>query len=443
MATVQTNGRGRGGGGGGIDEEEDSWYDIVSSTHAYTDELFAPGGMTHVLLHARRDARIPDRGVIGILPSVSANEAHFTPPPPFSLSQQQGQQQGQGRGTPVIQQYRREHAATLAAHVRRWREAAADQGSPPVLVGTVSFGKTNGHNHYCALWIDVAAGTCDIWDSATSAELAPRSEFSDLFMAATCELVGPAPRGCGWVADCRRNVRHIPATHYGAIFQRDGGYVPTRGSLEYQNIFCHTWTLFFIEFRMRGYSPDEISCLRGKDPRIPLLIIKLYAAALLLRRLHVPHPEDAAAAADADGAGTAEDLLQPRHRGLMYIWDADAHAKVHLGTFLADADARDPLGAVAYPDGGGDGGGDGEGGNDGGNGGNGKEGNDGEEGSPSSSSSAYPGCAVCVGAVVTRSKIWKPPCEIEAICARLTHDLLDLTPSSSSSSSLHPVSHRQ
>lgn len=418
------------------ENEEDLWYDIVSSTHAYTDELFAPGGMTHVLLHARRDARIPDRGVIGILPSVSANEAHFTHPSPPPLTRQQ-QQQG-GRTVPPIQQYRREHAATLAAHVRRWREAAADQGSPPVLVGTVSFGKTNGHNHYCALWIDVAAGTCDIWDSATSAELAPRSEFSDLFMAATCELVGPAPRGCGWVADCRRNVRHIPATHYGAIFQRDGGYVPTRGSLEYQNIFCHTWTLFFIEFRMRGYSPDEISCLRGKDPRIPLLIIKLYAAALLLRRLHVPHPEDAAAAA----AATAEDLLQPRHRGLMYIWDADAHAKVHLGTFLADADARDPLGAVAYPDGGG--------GNDGSDGGGRSD-----EGETPSSSSAYPGCAACVGAVVARSKIWKPPCEIEAICARLTHDLLDLAPSSSSSSSSspssassassspHPAGHRQ
>lgn len=170
--------------------------------------------------------------------------------------------------------------------------------SKKIYITNFAIGKSNGHNHYCAFWLDMREQTIEIWDSATSKY--EDSEFTQLFSkcAYFFFVMNPHLQAKNLAA---KKVFLIRGTTDETFFQYQGGYTDVH--LARQNIFCHTWTLFFLELRLNDISLKKIACLRGSNPLIPFVLIKLYAQCLLVRM--------------------GQDIDDPRFEGLRYLYDDD------------------------------------------------------------------------------------------------------------------------
>jgi hypothetical protein len=167
--------------------------------------------------------------------------------------------------------------------------------------------KTNRHNHYCAFWVNKKERKVSVWDSATSKTFL--SEFTTLFKRAGYLFFKRPVTSLGW-AD---KVIKTTSTHDQFSFQKGGGYLGSRASYLNQNIYCHTWTLFYLELRVNGVTPSQIGCVRGSHWLLPLIIIKLYAQCLL-RRLGV--------------------RMSSKYIGLQYVWNKEKQQAIELPRFV-------------------------------------------------------------------------------------------------------------
>ena len=160
-----------------------------------------------------------------------------------------------------------------------------------VYITNLAVSKTNGQNHYCSFWINKKKKFVNIWDSASSGYRA--SNFYSLFEQAAKSIL---KKNLEWVDKLVK----VLSTPDEQSFQHGGGFFGKPKSLLAQNIYCHTWTLFFLELHLFGYSFRQISCFRGNHPLLPLAVIKLYSQCIL-KRLNVK--------------------MTSKYEGLMYIWD--------------------------------------------------------------------------------------------------------------------------
>lgn len=174
-------------------------------------------------------------------------------------------------------------------------------------VANMAVSKNNGQNHYCAFWINKLTRKVHVWDSATSAN--QDSAFTNLFKKSAYLLFKHPTKSTKW-ADI---IHKSPSTTDRFSFQHGGGYLGEPRSLLSQNIFCHTWTLFFLELRLNGETPLKIGCTRGSHPLLPLMIIKLYAQCLLVRM----------------GKQMSEKYI-----GLKYVWDNEHNVAITLPSLI-------------------------------------------------------------------------------------------------------------
>ena len=100
------------------------------------------------------------------------------------------------------------------------------------------------YHYYCAFWIDAEKKICYIWDSASSGHCS--SIFYQLFHDTAYFLFGLPGLT---LVNKFEEVISIPS-HYS--FQNRGGFYGSYGSELHQNIYCHIWTLFFLELRIYG-----------------------------------------------------------------------------------------------------------------------------------------------------------------------------------------------
>ena len=164
------------------------------------------------------------------------------------------------------------------------------------MIGNLAVSKNNGQNHYCAFWVDKVKKVVEVWDSATSGIYG--SAFTKLFRhAAELLFLDTFPFSTKWAN--KIIVKRSTSSVYS--FQHGGGYLGKNRSLLSQNIYCHTWTLFYLELRLFNQTPAKIGCGRGSHPWTPLMTIKLYAQCLL-RRMN-------------------KNVSDPAYKGLFYIWD--------------------------------------------------------------------------------------------------------------------------
>ena len=252
-----------------------TFSDIVQGTHNYVMALFHADNMERVLRHMISESGC--RGRIGWLPTNTLTEKEI------------------GAGdVEVLARMRQDYKIAMQKQPRTCR----------VFITNLAVAKTNGQNHYCAFWVDLDSGVVEVWDSATAGTRG--SPFSKLFSKAAHQLFVQPPLQLVTV------VRRKPGTPHTLAFQHGGGYYGRHGSLLSQNIFCHTWTLFYLELRLNGYSGKEIGCKRGTHPIFPLLLIKGYARCLLARM------------------GVDVSDATPDYRGLLYIWDDEAGMAIRL-----------------------------------------------------------------------------------------------------------------
>jgi hypothetical protein len=226
---------------------EDITYRMVADgTENYVNALFTDHNMEMILREMIRESQRGDE--YGWLPASRLDEDDIV------------------RGTPNV----------IDKIVQRYVEQHRLQNKDKY-VTNLAVSKNDGQNHYCALWIDRSKRTVGLWDSATSAFMG--SAFTNLFKKAAEILFTHPVMSTAW-ADRVYKVRATADAHY---FQYGGGYLGEARSALAQNIFCHTWTLFFLELRLNGKTPRSIGCVRGSHPLLPLTIIKLYAQCLLTR----------------------------------------------------------------------------------------------------------------------------------------------------------------
>lgn len=172
-----------------------------------------------------------------------------------------------------------------------------------IYIANLAVSKNNGHNHYCAFWIDKVKRVVKIWDSATSASR--DSAFTRLFKKAATLIFKDEQHSTRW-ADV---IQKVTSTTDYLSFQHGGGYLGTPKSLLSQNIFCHTWTLFFLELSLNKKTPKSIGCVRGTHPLLPLIIIKLYSQCLLNRM---------------------SKNMSDKYVGLKYVWDTYNQKAIRL-----------------------------------------------------------------------------------------------------------------
>lgn len=256
-----------------------TYRDVADATSNYVDTLFTNHNMEYVLREAIRESKKSDK--YGWLPSDRMDEDDIV------------------SGSPSVVQN----------IVSRYLRQDAEQSQKDIYVGNLAVSKNNGQNHYCAFWVDKPKRKVYVWDSATSG--LQWSEFTKLFKRAA-ELLFSTTQAdsTGWVD----SVAKVPASSDKHFFQHGGGYYGPARSLLAQNIFCHTWTLFFLELRLNGMSPQSIGCTRGAHPILPLLIIKLYAQCLLRRM--------------------GKDPNDIRYRGLQYVWDDENQKALPLPSIV-------------------------------------------------------------------------------------------------------------
>lgn len=170
-------------------------------------------------------------------------------------------------------------------------------------ITNLAISKTNGHNHYCSYWIDLLTRKVYIWDSASSGH--GGSEFSKFFYDSAYYIFIVLLK---WVD----KIINVLSTPDESSFQHGGGFLGKDKSLLAQNIYCHTWTLLFLELHLFGYTFAQISCMRGTSPLLPLTVIKLYAQCLLKRM---------------------DKKFQKKYEGLKYIWDDKTSSAIKLPEF--------------------------------------------------------------------------------------------------------------
>ena len=223
--------------------EDITYTTIVNGTSNYVNTLFEGNNMEKIMREMIRESKREND--VGWLPSSRLDEEDIDKKNMQALSR-------------ITERY-------LLQDIKQQK---------PTYIANLAVSKTNGQNHYCAFWIDKNKRVVKIWDSATSAHRT--SAFSILFTKAAT-LIFKDPRYSTRWADVISNVKST--TNY-LSFQHGGGYLGTRKSLLAQNIFCHTWTLFFLELSLNKKTPTHIGCVRGTHPLLPLITIKLYAQCL-------------------------------------------------------------------------------------------------------------------------------------------------------------------
>lgn len=175
-----------------------------------------------------------------------------------------------------------------------------------VYITNMCVSRNNGHNHFCALWIDKTKRTVELWDSATSGT--DRSQFTDLFTDGATFLLKDPTTSTQWA----NSIKRVTSTTDEYSFQHGGGFKGDYMSVLYQNVYCHTWTLYYLELRVFGLDSLKIGCARSSHPLIPLMIIKLYAQCVLAKLGQNPQDK--------------------KFAGLKYIWNKKDNFAVRLPT---------------------------------------------------------------------------------------------------------------
>ena len=252
-----------------------TYQDIADGTENFVNTLFEDNNMEMILRRMIQESH--QEKIFGWLPSSRLDEDDIVNGTPSVISK-------------IVQKYLRQDSIQ----------------KKDKYVANLAVSKNNGQNHYCAFWIDKIRRRVNVWDSAASGYYG--SVFTSLFKKAAYLLFKDPKTSTRWVDI----VYKVPSTSDGFSFQHGGGYLGKSHSLLSQNIYCHTWTLFFLELRLNGLTPAKIGCVRGSHPLLPLIIIKLYAQCLLKRMSKQPS--------------------QMRYVGLKYIWNNEQKIAIRLPT---------------------------------------------------------------------------------------------------------------
>jgi len=265
-----------------------NYQTIANGTSEFVDTLFSDSNMEKILRQMIRESCKTKS--IGWLPCYSLKESDL-------LSNRNNSSTSKDKVKFIVNKY---------------REASEKSGNvgKEIYITNFAMSTVSGKNHYCAFWINKVHKILYFWDSATSKY--ENSEFTKLFRESAKLLFSTSndPSSLGWV----KEIKQLQGTTNETFFQYGGGYLGKRKSLLHQNIFCHTWTLFFLELLLFGMSPKKIGCIRGKNSVIPLMIIKLYAQCLLKRI-------------------QTEETKKKKYIGLWYIWDEEHERVIRLPNF--------------------------------------------------------------------------------------------------------------
>jgi hypothetical protein len=178
---------------------------------------------------------------------------------------------------------------------------ANEEQNKSIYVTNLAISTRKDHHHYCAYWIDMKKRKLFLWDSASSAYRS--STFYWCFYDTAYFIF---QEGLKWIDQ----IETVITTPNMYSFQNGGGFYGQYASFLHQNIYCHTWTLFFLELHIHGMPLWEIACLRGSHELLPLVMIKMYAECLL-KRIFLFKGE-----------------LPESYRGLEMVWDPDAKKEI-------------------------------------------------------------------------------------------------------------------
>lgn len=267
-----------------VNKNIESFQFAASGTSEYVDALFQKSNMKKVLLNAIHDSGNDSR--IGCLSCGSLNEN--------DVIEMRKSGKANDEAKMLIETYRED----IDEYQRKYKKLM------PIFVTNFAMSTRIDYHHYCAFWIDTQKKKCYIWDSASSGHKS--SIFYQLFHDSAYFLLGPP--GLNLIKEFEEVIS--TPSHYS--FQNGGGFYGSYGSELHQNIYCHTWTLFFLELRIFGLSMAEIACLRGSHPLLPLTLIKMYSQCLLYK-LKVVDPK-------------IYPTLQehPQYSGLTVVWNSHA-----------------------------------------------------------------------------------------------------------------------
>ncbi len=251
-----------------------TWQEVAAGTENFVDTLFEGDNVEKIFRDMIHQAHKEKE--IGWLPSSRLDEDDINDGTPEAISK-------------IVARYR--------GRVSEFDKKSKQTNQPikEIYITNLAVSKNNGQNHYCAFWINKKKRFVRIWDSASSGLYG--SSFSVLFRK-SAELLFTKNKsgGLGW-AD---NICKVSSTSDGSSFQYGGGFFGKYRSILAQNVYCHTWTLFFLELRLLGSTAAKIGCIRGSHYLIPLMLIKLYSQCLLRRM---------------------SKQMSDKYKGLLYIWD--------------------------------------------------------------------------------------------------------------------------
>lgn len=263
-----------------------TYEDCAAGTENFVNALFDSHNMEKIMWAMIKESNRQNE--IGVLPCRWAHENDIN----------EGMAQGANLASSANKQ--------IMDIIQTYRNADRSQNKPIYITNFVVT-KTNDHNHYCAFWIDKKNKFVSVWDSATSRTF--ESEFTKLFKQAAYLFFAKPGSSLQWAT----KIFKTTATHDKFSFQIGGGYNSPPGSPQNQNIYCHTWTLFYLELRVNGVTPGQIGCVRGSHWLIPLMIIKLYSQCLL-RRMGI--------------------RMSKKYIGLKYVWDKQKQQAIELPKFV-------------------------------------------------------------------------------------------------------------
>lgn len=263
-------------------KENQSFRFVADGTSNYVDSLFEGSNMETMLRAAIRNSGRENE--VGLLSCEGLNEQD------------------------VIDMRNGITSSRAESNLKAYRDSMQQQhqNKKKVYITNFAMSTLSDWHHYCAYWIEVDKRKMYVWDSASANGV--HSVFFPLFYDSARFLFGPPTKGCPNAlnlvdADDGGIVEVISSSNH-MSFQNGGGFYGSYGSILHQNIYCHTWTLFFLELHLFGMPFWKIACMRGTHELLPLAVIKVYAQCLLSRI----DPNY-----DSDNS--------KKYEGLKYIWD--------------------------------------------------------------------------------------------------------------------------
>lgn len=169
----------------------------------------------------------------------------------------------------IVKKYRNKYLKQIKT-VRELREGK--------IITILATANEEGEEHYAAYLYDNSQETVEIFDSAIGA--GDPSAFEKMFKKLGELLFNWIPKKNVYLVQNKYGCPKFP-------FQYKGGFVPETidwdETYAVQNVYCHTWSLWFLHMRLSGFTSVQIICLRGLTPDrlYPLCIIKQYSRCIL------------------------------------------------------------------------------------------------------------------------------------------------------------------